>query len=139
MEDKDLLTLDDISTCIFHKEWLTEGIGRLNPETQAKIMLDALRIGFNMEPLFHEEDPVVGAFSEILSNKIVGQKSAYLDKVNLSKSGAGRKKKYKDEDIYRMSKEGKTVSEIAAELKCSESTVRHSSGYQNRNKEEFIF
>jgi hypothetical protein len=72
VEDKELLTLEDISTCIFHKEWLMEGIGRLDPETQAKIMLDALRLGFNLEPLFHDEDPVIGAFSEILSNKIVG-------------------------------------------------------------------
>jgi hypothetical protein len=30
--------------------------------------------------------------------------------------GAGRKKKYKDEDIYRLSREGKTAGEIATVL-----------------------
>ena len=139
MENKDLLTLDDITTCIFHKEWLVEGIGRLDPDTQARIMLDALRMGFGMDPLFHEEDPVVGAFSEILSNKVLGQKNAYLDKVNLSKSGAGRKKKFKDEEIHRLCQEGLTVSEIASQLNCSESTIRHSAGYQNIKNTEFVF
>ena len=140
MKDKELLTLEDINTCIFHKEWLIEGIGKLDSDTQAKIMLDSLRIGFGLDPLFqNDENPVVGAFCEILANKIVGQKNAYLDKVNMSKNGAGRKKKYKDEDIYRMSREGKTVGEIANELKCSESTVRHSIGYQNRKNDDFVF
>ena len=139
-EDKELLTIDDIITCVFHKKWLVEGIEYFDPDTQAKIMLDSLRIGFGLEPFFTEENnPAVKAFTEILSNKVVGQKNAYLTKVNLSNSGAGRKKKYKDEDIYRLCKEGKTVTEIAAELNCSESTVRHSTGYQNRKNDNFVF
>ena len=52
MKDKELLTLEDINTCIFHKEWLIEGIGKLDSDTQAKIMLDSLRIGFGLDPLF---------------------------------------------------------------------------------------
>ena len=138
VEDKELLTLDDISTCIFHKQWLIEGIGKLKPEVQAKVMLDSLRVGFGMEPMFGEDD-TVACFTEMLSNRIVGQKNAYLDKVNMSKSGAGRKKKYKDEDIYRLSREGKTVTEIASELQCSESTIRHSAGYQHRKDDGFVF
>ena len=101
------------------------------------IITDLCRYGVGKEPLF-AEDPVVVALVSALKTGIDNSKNGYLKKVNMGQK-AGRKKKYSDEDIYRLSREGKTPEEIAAELDCSVSTVRHSNGYINRKKDEFEF
>ena len=138
-ENKTLFTLDDIETFVFHNEWITEGIAKLPPEMQAKIVLDGLRVGIGLEPYFTDQgDVAVDALVEILSNKVVNSRGAYLNKLNEGKANSGRKKRFSDMDIYTLANQGKTVQEITQILGCSESTVRHSAGYQNRKNEGFI-
>lgn len=133
MDEKELFELDDVDTFIFHKEWLVDGISKLPPEIQAKIVLDGLLKGYGMEPLFENDgDYTVQAFSELFSNNVVRSREAYLNKKNYGKVNGGRKKKFSDEEIGVLKKQGKTVDEIMKILGCSESTVRHSSGYREK-------
>ena len=86
-----------------------------------------------MEPLFENDgDYTVQAFSELFSNNVVRSREAYLNKKNYGKVNGGRKKKFSDEEIGVLKKQGKTVDEIMKILGCSESTVRHSSGYREK-------
>ena len=133
MDEKELFELDDVDTFIFHREWLIDGISKLPPEIQAKIVLDGLLKGYGMEPLFENDgDYTVQAFSELFSNNVVRSREAYLNKKNYGKVNGGRKKKFSDEEIGVLKKQGKTVDEIMKILGCSESTVRHSSGYREK-------
>ena len=137
MEDEKLvLTREDVHTFVFHREWF-EDIKELPIEQQMKIVYDMCRKGTNLEPIY-EDDIMVKSFVNILSRNVNSSKDAYLAKVNMSKT-AGRKKKYSDEEIYNLAREGKTVTEIAYKLGCSTSTVSHSEGYRNRNNKDFIF
>lgn len=135
MTDK-LITVEDVDTFIFHREWF-EDIKDLPAEMQAKIIYDICRKGANLKPLF-EEDITIKSLVNVLSRNVNGSKNAYVNKINMSKTG-GAKRKYNPKDIYDLCREGKTVAEIAYQLGCSESTVRHSEGYINRKIENYEF
>lgn len=135
MDDK-LITREDINTFIFHRKWI-ENVSPLPPDTQARIICDISRMALGLEPLF-PDDPVVQAMKLSATDGVDHSVNAYLDKLNMGKK-AGRKKKYDDREIYALSQQGMTVSEIAKKLQCSESTVRHSDGYKNRKIANFEF
>lgn len=136
MANNEVLDIKDLDTFIFHGTWF-DHIQSLPEETQAKIITDLCRYGVGKEPLF-EDDPVVIAMVSVLKGGVDNSKNGYLKKVNMGQK-AGRKKKYSDEEIYKLSREGYTVEEMAVELNCSESTIRHSPGYMNRKNDKFEF
>lgn len=135
IDEKDMINnIDEIDTFVFHKK-IFEHISALDLEMQQKIVYEICRCGVGLES--STTDPVIMSLVNALKGGIESTKAAYMNKVNMSK-GAGRKKKYSDEAIWRLASQGLSVLAIAEELQCSESTVRHSEGYKNRNNMEFV-
>ena len=126
--------MDD--TFIFHKEWI-ENVLNFPVEKQDQILGDIVRYGAGMK-LEHTDDVTVDFAVKVLKSRIDYSKSKYEQKVQAGKN-SGRKKKYDDEQIYTLAREGKKAKEIAKIIGVSESTVNHSQGWQNKNNNEFIF
>ena len=126
--------INEIDTFVFHKK-IFEHIAALDPEMQQKIVYEVCRCGVGLEA--STSDPFVISMVNVIRGSIDSTKAAYMNKVNMSK-GAGRKKKYSDEMIWELARKGADVFTIANELQCSESTVRHSEGYRNRNNANFM-
>lgn len=126
--------MDD--TFIFHKEWI-ENVLNFPVEKQDQILGDIVRYGAGMK-LEHTDDVMVDFAVKTLKSRIDYSKSKYEQKVQAGKN-SGRKKKYDDEQIYTLAREGKKAKEIAEIIGVSESTVNHSQGWQNKNNNEFIF
>lgn len=136
MSTEKIVTIEDIDTFIFHKEWFDD-IKDLEKDVQAKVIFDICRKGANLEPLFGD-DVTVRSLVNVLSRNVNGSKNAYVNKINMGKAG-GAKKRFNPKDIYDLARSGKSVAEIAYELGCSESTVRHSQGYIHRKDETYTF
>lgn len=137
MVEEKLVTIEDINTFIFHREWFDD-ISDLPADIQAKVIYDICRKGANLEPMFND-DITIKSLVNVLSRNVNGSKNAYVNKINMSKGKAGAKKKFSPKQIYDLSREGKTVDEIANIMGCSISTVRHSDGYKNRDIDNYEF
>ena len=124
-----------VETFIMRKEWL-DNLGALDPALQDKIIADIVRYGVGVEPQ-HDNDPIVGAFVNMVKGSIDASKRNYEQKVDMSQK-AGRRKKIDDKKIYDLAQEGLTAQEIADRLEISKSSVDKSKGWQGR-KEEFVF
>ena len=125
-----------IDTFIFRREWL-DNIKSLPIEQQDKIVAEIVRYGVDLEPQ-HMDDPVIGAFVNMVKGSISFSKDKYEQKV-LNGKTVGRKKKVDNQEIYNLAREGKSANEIAEIIGCSKSSIDHSEGWRQRDKAEFSF
>lgn len=118
-------------TFVIHKEWL-ENIAGLPVDQQDKIIADIVRYGTEMK-MEYEKDPVVSSLVNMIKGRIDFSKNKYEEKIGKAKK-VGRKKKYDDEEVLRLAREGFTSAEIADALGCSKSVIDHSEGWRRRNE-----
>ena len=117
-------------TFVVHKEWLNN-IAGLPVEQQDKIIADFVRYGCEMKTQY-DNNSVVVAFVNMIKGRIDFSKTKYEEKIVKARK-AGRKKKYDDEEVLRLAKEGFSAAEIADALNCSKSAIDHSEGWKRRN------
>ena len=117
-------------TFVVHKDWL-DSIQGLPLEQQDKIIADIVRYGCEMK-MAHEKDPIVTSIVNMIKGRIDFSKNKYEEKIGKNKK-VGRKKKYDDEEVLRLARDGFTSAEIADALGCSKSVIDHSEGWRRRN------
>ena len=128
--------VDSVNSFIVQQDWLTS-IEKLDIETQDKIIADLIRYGVNLEPK-HQDEPIVESFVNLIKGRIDYSKGKYAEKVNMSKT-AGRKTKVDHQKVWQLAHdEGKKANEIAEILEISESSVNHSEGWKNRDKDNYF-
>ena len=115
-----------IDTFIFRREWL-DNIKSLPIEQQDKIVAEIVRYGVDLEPQ-HMDDPVIGAFVNMVKGSIDYSKDKYAAKAQ----SPGRKKAVNEEAITELVRQGKKSAEIAEILGISKSSVDHSEAWKNR-------
>lgn len=124
-----------IETFIIHRDWL-KNIEGLPVEQQDKIIAEIVRYGVEMDSQ-HNDDPITQAFVNMVKGSIDFSKDKYSQKIEAGKS-YGKKKKIDEAEIHKLAREGKTSTQIADILGCSKSSVDHSEGWRNRDKDIFI-
>ena len=126
----------DSKTFIFRSDWL-DHLKDLDPTVQAKIIYDITAYGCDREPLF-ADDPIVVTMVNFVKGSIDFSKEKYE-----AKSHGGSRKKYPDEEIYRIAhkilREKGTVKadEVKDILGCTKSTVNNSIGWKRRFQDTF--
>ena len=123
-------------TFIMRGEWI-KNISTLPLEIQDKILAEIVRYG-TRQPTQYDDDPVIFSIVNGYKGSIDNTISDYERKKEMSKT-AGRKKKIDSEEVYKLSREGKSSQQIADLLGCSKSTIDHDEGWRQRKNEEFVF
>lgn len=103
-----------------------------NPECAAKLAKAIMEYGIYGE--YDESDVVVNALMVQIKLGIDNAKNRYEESVENGKKG-GAKKKYSDDEIIRLVKEGMTHKAVAEQLGCSAKTVQRAvKEYKDRTK-----
>lgn len=124
-----------LKTMIVHGDWF-QNMDMLTYEQQNYVMGEICRYGTGIESQCN--DPMIMAIVGMLKDRIDFSQTKYQEKVDSGQKGGGRNKKFSDEEIYKLAKEGKKSEEIANLLGCSKSTVDKSNGWKHRHEEDFF-
>ena len=116
---------------VFYGNWI-DSVKDLEPDLQARVITDIVRYGVGVEPLFGDDVTVQMAVN-FVKGAIDRSKEEYAKRKRWGDTG-GRKKELNDDLIVVYANTGKTASQIAALMGCSESTIYKSDGWKRRNK-----
>lgn len=126
----------EITTFVFYREWI-DSLEGIEPEIQDKVIAEIARYGCGL-PLLYEDEPAIASYVKLLKGRIDYKKNEYANKVIQSQS-AGRGKKFEDNQVYNLARQGMKSKEIADMLGVSKSSIDHSEGWKKRYDSNFEF
>ena len=119
-------------TFIFYPDW-KECIDRLE-KIEDKYALMKVIIDYGTTGEYQTDNNIAEAiFSSLIRTKIDMAQKNYTNKIENGEN-YGRQKKYNDDDIRSLGRQGKSAKDVAAALNISVDTVYHSEGWKNRYK-----